>query len=108
MSSAVLQQIFDPFFTTKGEAGTGLGLPQVGAFLRLVGGHVNVASEPGIGTSVDLLFPSAQTEESLQSAQGGDSRTLNLNLQPTLDAVGALPEDACLTGSLHNAETRRL
>jgi hypothetical protein len=60
MSSVVVQRIFDPFFTTKGERGTGLGLPQVCASMRLVGGYVGVISEPGLGTSVDLLFPLAE------------------------------------------------
>jgi signal transduction histidine kinase len=59
MSPETLMRIFDPFFTTKGERGTGLGLPQVCAFMRLIGGHVSVASELGKGTTVDLLFPTA-------------------------------------------------
>ena len=63
MSAETIQKIFDPFFTTKGERGTGLGLPQVCAFMRLIGGHVRVASEPGIGTAFDLLFPAVQPEE---------------------------------------------
>jgi signal transduction histidine kinase len=62
MPAEVLEHIFDPLFTTKGDKGTGLGLPQVCAFMRLIGGHIDVASEPGIGTTVDLLFPSAQAE----------------------------------------------
>jgi len=62
MSAEVVRNIFDPLFTTKGERGTGLGLPQVGAFMRLIGGYVGVASEPGIGTTVDLLFPSAEAD----------------------------------------------
>jgi signal transduction histidine kinase len=57
MPPRVLQRIFDPFFTTKGEQGSGLGLPQVSAFMRLLGGYVSVASEHGKGTTFDLLFP---------------------------------------------------
>ena len=74
MPADVLQHIFDPFFTTKGEKGIGLGLPQICAFMRLIGGHIDVASEPGIGTTVDLLFPSAQAEGNLRSAESGDIR----------------------------------
>lgn len=57
MPPETLRRIFDPFFTTKGERGTGLGLPQVCAFMRLIGGYVNVVSEREKGTIVDLLFP---------------------------------------------------
>jgi signal transduction histidine kinase len=60
MPADVAQKIFDPFFTTKGEKGTGLGLPQVCAFMRLIGGHVGVTSEVGNGTTVDLLFPQSR------------------------------------------------
>ena len=63
MSVETIRKIFDPFFTTKGEKGTGLGLPQVCTFMRLIGGHVRVASEPGIGTTFDLLFPAVKPEE---------------------------------------------
>jgi len=60
MPPETLKRIFDPFFTTKGELGTGLGLPQVCAFMRLIGGHVSVASEREKGTIVDLLFPTVE------------------------------------------------
>jgi signal transduction histidine kinase len=60
MASEVLSKVFDPFFTTKGEKGTGLGLPHVRAFMRLIGGHVSVMSEPGVGTTFDLLLPSVE------------------------------------------------
>jgi signal transduction histidine kinase len=57
MSEDVLKKIFQPFFTTKGELGTGLGVSQVGAFVRGIGGHVYVASDPGQGTTFDLFLP---------------------------------------------------
>jgi signal transduction histidine kinase len=60
MPDEVLQNIFHPFFTTKGELGTGLGLPQVGAFMRHIGGHIRVASDIGQGTTFDLFFPAAE------------------------------------------------
>lgn len=56
MPDAVLEKIFEPFFTTKGEQGTGLGVPQVGAFMRYGGGHVCVASDVGRGTTFDCSF----------------------------------------------------
>jgi signal transduction histidine kinase len=56
MTDEVVKNIFKPFFTTKGEQGTGLGIPQVAAFMRHVGGHVSVASAVGRGTTFDLFF----------------------------------------------------
>ena len=57
MSAEIMRKVFQPFFTTKEENGTGLGLPQVHTFMRRTGGYVNVISELGYGTTIDLLFP---------------------------------------------------
>jgi signal transduction histidine kinase len=68
MPAGIVERIFDPFFTTKGENGTGLGLSQVSACMRLHRGHINVTSRIGSGTAVDLLFP--LEEEAMIRAMG--------------------------------------
>ncbi|TIQ16656.1 MAG: two-component sensor histidine kinase [Mesorhizobium sp.] len=62
MAPEVLRKVFDPFFTTKGEKGTGIGMLQVQALAQMVGGRIRIKSERGIGTTVDLLFPSIQAD----------------------------------------------
>jgi signal transduction histidine kinase len=62
MPPEIVRKVFDPFFTTKGEKGTGLGLPHVAECMRRLGGHVSVNSEPGIGTIVDLFFPTVNPD----------------------------------------------
>lgn len=62
MPEEILRRVFDPFFTTKGETGTGIGLSQVYAFTQMVGGHVSIASEQGVGTTVALLFPAIPSD----------------------------------------------
>lgn len=55
-----IPRVFDPFFTTKGDKGSGWGLPRVYKFMHRIGGHVRVSSEPGSGTTLDLLFASIE------------------------------------------------
>ena len=61
ISPADLEHIFDPFYTTKHESkereGTGLGLTIVHQIVQEHGGHIEVKSEIGRGTTFLLNLP---------------------------------------------------
>ncbi|GFO70055.1 hypothetical protein GMLC_36340 [Geomonas limicola] len=92
MDPETLPHIFEPFFTTKalGE-GTGLGLATVYGIVKQNDGFIDVASEPGVGTTFSIYLPrhleageSLALPERERVAEGGDETILLVEDEPAI------------------------
>jgi signal transduction histidine kinase len=65
MDAATRARLFEPFFTTKSaEKGTGLGLYTTSVLIREMGGAIRVESEPGAGTTFEVMLPCTDIQPS--------------------------------------------
>ena len=68
MTGDVRKKIFEPFYSTKPVGqGTGLGLSVVQGIVIDHGGKIQVSSQPGKGTRIEVLLPLKQTSKHDQS-----------------------------------------
>lgn len=91
----IRSRIFEPFFTTKEIGkGTGLGLATVHGILKQSGGHIDVESEVGRGTTFKVYLPRAEitsqepeTQRGLPSAPRGSATVLLVEDEPGVRAL---------------------
>lgn len=75
MTAEVAAKALEPFFTTKAVGkGTGLGLAQVHSFVKQSKGELNLRSDPGEGTSINLFFPRFLGETTVSPPAGAPQR----------------------------------
>ncbi len=66
MTPDVLEKAFHPFFTTRDSGQcSGLGLSMAYGFIKQSGGHINIYSEIGHGTSVKMYLPVRHSANSI-------------------------------------------
>jgi histidine kinase/DNA gyrase B/HSP90-like ATPase len=112
MPPEVANRIFEPFYTTKEEGkGTGLGLSMVFGFMKQSGGHINVYSEVGIGTTFRLyLLPADLGAEATRPAPPtvfvrGCGETV-LTVEDNASLAGVLQVRITSTGSAASSAAR--
>jgi polar amino acid transport system substrate-binding protein len=70
ISSEVLSHITDPFFTTKSDSGgIGLGLSISSRIVKEHGGTLTFSSEPGKGTTAEIILPVLQAYHNSKGRQ---------------------------------------
>jgi len=92
-----LINIFDPYFTTK-KTGSGLGLATAYSIIKKHDGHINVESEPDVGTTFRIYLPASQkqtpaSETHQEKSFPGKGKILVMDDEKTIrDLVGEMLE----------------
>jgi PAS domain S-box-containing protein len=89
MTPETQAKVFDPFFTTK-FSGRGIGLAVVHGIVRSLRGSIHIASEPGKGSTFQILLPYA---ESARTAGTAGASAAEASAPPALRASVLIVED---------------
>ena|GEM_PF-2292496 len=98
MTADVRTRVFEPFFTTKPDGlGSGLGLSMVHGFVEQSGGHIEIDSAAGRGTTITIKLPriaaANQSDEpdavAKSSARGREKTVLLVEDDPDVRIVTA-------------------
>jgi PAS domain S-box-containing protein len=93
-----LSRIFEPFFTTKDVGkGTGLGLATVFSIVQQHRGWINVATQPGRGTTFDIYLPRLAKEP----APAGEAGSVHTPMVGGTETILLVEDDDALRGSVH-------
>jgi len=89
-----MNRIFDPYFSTKKKGkGTGIGLTTVLGIVKDHGGDIKAYSEPGVGTTFQVLLPTIEdrSEQSIAPTEtlvGGNETILFVDDEKALVDIG--------------------
>jgi PAS domain S-box-containing protein len=94
----VLPRIFEPFFTTKDVGkGTGLGLATVFSIVQQHRGWINVATQPGRGTTFDIYLPRVAPAP----APAAEAGCVHTPMVGGTETILLVEDDDALRGSVH-------
>ena len=94
MDESTQQRIFEPFYTTKGMGrGTGLGLASTYGIIKNHGGFIDVYSEIGKGTTINIYLPSSdkmvvEAKQLTRKIEKGDGTILIVDDEEIITEVG--------------------
>lgn len=95
IDASIVDKIFDPYFTTKEVGkGSGMGLAVVHGIIKSCNGAISVYSEPLLGTTFKILFPSVDNaslndEKLVGTNITGSEKILFIDDEEALAKMGA-------------------